>query len=473
MLGAQIAKVVLNVGSVAILARLIAPSDFGLIAMVTALTGFVTMFKDAGLSMATVQRRDITREQVSTLFWINVALSGATMVVVVAIAPAIAWFYGEPRLVWIAVALAGTFLFGGLTVQHQALLTRQMRFSALAAIAIVSMAGGSIASIIAALLGFGYWSLVIQIAATAAVNAIGVWFACGWRPGRPVRGSGVRQMLAFGGNLTGFNVINYLARNVDNILIGWYWGAGPLGFYSKAYQLLLLPISQVSSPISAVALPTLSRLQEQPDRFKRYYLQAIGALTFVGMPVVAFLVVDARDVVLLVLGGTWLPAVPIFQALGFAAFLGTFNVAAGWAYAALDRTNRQLRWQLIATPIIIAAFLLGLPWGAIGVAVGYSVVSLLLRPFTLWYCYRGTFLRLKDVLLVLIRPASISIFAALCVFLLDRILLLSVHAPFVRLFLGATMYLVAYVVGWMSTAGVRREFASMIALGSSILPSNR
>ena len=294
-LTSQAMKFVLQMGSTVVLARLLLPSDFGLIAMVTAVTGFVAMFKDAGLSMATVQREDITHDQVSTLFWINVALSVAVMLVVAALAPAIAAFYSEPRLLWVSLALAGTVLFGGFTVQHQALLRRQMRFKALAVVEVVSMTGGIAVAIAMALMEFGYWSLVGMVAGTAVVNAVLVWVLCDWRPGRPKRGCGVGQMVKFGGGLTGFNFLNYFTRNSDNVIVGFALGSGPLGVYSKAYNLLMLPIRQINAPVGSVMLPALSRLQDDPVRYRRAYLQALSAIAMVGMPLVVCVFVLADE----------------------------------------------------------------------------------------------------------------------------------------------------------------------------------
>jgi PST family polysaccharide transporter len=221
-MGGQAANFVLKLGSTAVLARLLTPADFGLIAMVTAVTGFVEMFKEAGLSMATIQRAEINHRQISTLFWINLGLSILLMFVVVGLAPAVAWFYGEPQLLWITIALGAMFPLGGLTIQHVALLRRQMRFGTLVSIDVTSNAVGIAAAITAAAFGARYWALVIMMAASGAANAALVWITCPWVPGLPKRGAGVRPMLAFGGNLTGFAFINYWARSADNVLIGWY-----------------------------------------------------------------------------------------------------------------------------------------------------------------------------------------------------------------------------------------------------------
>ena len=255
---------IIQIASTIIMARLLVPADFGLIAMVTAITGFAILFKDLGLSMATVQRSKITHEQVSTLFWINVTVSTVITLVIFGLAPAIAWFYGEPRLTLITMVLSLVFVLGGLTVQHQALMQREMRFKALAIIRVISILAGLIAAIAFALIGISYWALVIMQITTAMFNTAGVWLLCHWRPSHPFRRVDVKDLLVFGANLTGFDIVNYFARNLDNILLGRFWGANVLGLYSKAYSIMMLPINQIRAPLNAVAIPTLSRLQNDP-----------------------------------------------------------------------------------------------------------------------------------------------------------------------------------------------------------------
>lgn len=413
-LGSQAIKFVLQMGSTVVLARLLLPSDFGLIAMVTAVTGFVAMFKDAGLSMATVQRKDITHDQVSTLFWINVALSAAVMFVVAALAPAIAAFYSEPRLVWVTLALAGTMLFGGFTVQHQALLRRQMRFRALAVVEIASMGGGIAVAIAMALMESGYWSLVGMVAGTALINAVLVWVLCDWRPGLPKRRCGVGQMVKFGGGLTGFNFLNYFTRNADNVVVGFALGSGPLGIYSKAYNLLMLPIRQINAPVGSVMLPALSRLQDDPARYRRAYLQALSAIAMVGMPIVVCVFVLAEEAVAILLGPGWEEAASIFRALAPAAFVGTINVAPGWLCVSLGRAGTQVRWALITAPITVAAFVVGARWGIVGVAIAFSASWCLgLYIFVAMACHRSP-VRQLDIGRALLAPI-VGSFVAFCV----------------------------------------------------------
>lgn len=412
-MSAQGVKFLLNLFATAILARLLLPADYGLIAMVAPITGFIALFKDMGLSMATVQREQVTHEQVSNLFWVNVLVSTTLMAMTAAAAPAIAWFYDEPRLAGITVAFAATFLIGGLSAQHQALLQRQMRFGPLAVAEIASMAVSIAVGIGCALAGLQYWSLVALSVSQAVVYAFLCWVHTGWMPGRPSLGSGVREMLRFGGYLTGFNVVNYLARNLDNVLIGKVWGEGPLGLYSRAYMLLLLPLTQILAPLSQVVIPTLSRVQDDRERYARFYSLALMAATILTMPIVMFLGLNSHAVILLFLGEKWLGAVPIFGALAVASFIQTFYTTIGWVLLSLGRPGRLLKWALFACPVMIASFFVGLSWGPFGVAVAYAGTHFLLAPLGFFYALRNTPVRLRYVLFSLLPGVALAIaFAA-------------------------------------------------------------
>lgn len=444
-LAAQAVKFVLQTGSTMVLARLLTPQDFGLVAMVTAVTGFVAMFKDAGLSTATVQRERITHNQVSTLFWINVGLSVAVMLVVAALAPGIAWFYGEPQLAGITLALAGTFVFGGLTVQHQALLRRQMRFRALATIEVASLATGIATAIAMGFASCGCWSLVGMTAGTAVANCVLVWLASGWRPGRPVRGSGVRSMLAFGGGLTTFSVLNYFTRHADNVIIGYALGSGPLGIYSKAYNLLTMPICQFNAPVASVMLPALSRLQNDPERYRRAYLQAISTLAFVGMPLVAFLFVVADEVVAIVLGPRWEGAATVFRWLAPAALLGTINVAPGWLCVSLGRAKVQVIWAAFSAPMSVGAFIVGTQWGVVGVAAAFSISWCVLHIlFIVAACHRSP-VTFSQVIGAILPAAPISIAAAAACWLFVSTVPLDTLGAFWTLVINSILFAVLVV----------------------------
>ena len=396
-----------------VLARLLTPEDYGLIGMVAIVTGFVSMFKDMGLSMATVQKSDIKYEHVSTLFWVNVALSFAIMLLTVALSPAVAWFFKEPRLLWITIAYAGGFIFGGLSVQHEALLRRQMRFGALAITEISSALAGFVTAIVLAYFGARYWALVVNQLVMSLVYAVGVWVVCGWRPGLPVRYSGVRSMLAFGGNYTGFSIVNYFGGNLDNLLVGRIWGAAQLGFYAKAYQLLLLPIDQINAPVTAVAMPALSRLTDSPERYRQAYLRILQKLAIITMPGAAFMIATSDWLVALILGPQWSATARIFAVLGFAAFIQPVLNSTGWLFLSQARTRDMLRWGVIDVTLKIISIVAGLRWGVSGVAIGIVIRMYAQAPLLFWYVGRTGPVRQGDFYRAITPIAS----AALCVLL--------------------------------------------------------
>jgi len=409
---AQGALLLIQCVSVPIMARLLTPADFGLVAMVTALTGFISVFEDAGLSVATVQRARITHAQVSTLFWINAALGIVLMALTACLAPAIAWFYGEPRLIAITLALSAIMAIGSLNVQHRALLERQMCFATLGMISVASRVVGFATGVSVALLGGGYWALVATPLAAGAAGSVLVWRASGWRPGPPVRGSGVRPMLAFGAHFTGSKLLLYTRRNVDNVLIGYTWGATILGIYAKAYSLLMLPFQLVLGPIATVTIPTLSRLQDAPERFVRCFRRATELVALLATPISVFAFVAVQEVILAVLGDQWLDCGPIFQVLAPTAFVSTIAGGSAWVLVSLGQTARQLRfgvWQTIATVAGIGA---GLPWGALGVAFGFTIISIPVNLAYMAYALHNSPASIFDVLRGMWRSAVASVAAA-------------------------------------------------------------
>lgn len=384
-IAAQGVKIAVQFGTTVILARLLAPEAFGLVAMVAVLLTFLEMFKDLGLSLATVQRPQISHREVSTLFWVNAGLGCLVALLMLPLAPLLVLFFGEPALLHITWWFAAGFVLSGLSTQHLALLRRQMRFTAQAVIQIGSEIVAMIAAIIAAVYGAGYWALVIQRLVWAFCLAAGSWIACGWRPGRPGNLRGIAPLLGFGGNVTGSNLANMLVRNLDQLLIGWYWGAGALGLYDRAYKLLLVPINNLNFPLFAVAMPTLSRLVQEPARYRSAYLRMAEKLNMVTMPCAAVLIAMPELVVRVLFGPQWMAAAPIVGWLGVAALYQPVMQTFGWLLTTQNRTAEMLRWGVICSCITAAGIVAGLPFGATGVAAGFALSGLFLRiPCQFW-----------------------------------------------------------------------------------------
>lgn len=413
-IASQGARMLLQTGSTAIIARIVSPAEFGLVAMASVFIGFISLFKDLGLSMATVQQAKIEQKQVNALFWINVFISIVLSLAAIAVSPAVAAFYSRPELGMITIAFGSSFVFGGLSAQHTAMLRRQMRFNTLAIIEIASSTTGFATGIAMAMNGFGYWALVAIPIVTGFVTVVLSFSLSGWFPGKPAFRGNVREMLKFGRNITGFTVLNYFVRNFDNLLIGRFVGASALGYYSKAYGLLLLPLTQINRPIGGVAIPALSRLQDKPDEYRRYYLRMIQVVAYASMPITVILGVLSEEVILLLLGDEWLEAVPLFRVFVFFGFWQGISTTTGWILVSLGQTGRMFKWGLIQSSVILTAFLIGIKWGAMGVAIAVTAQAYLIMVPSFLFATRHSPISLKQVISAIARPIALALIIMAC-----------------------------------------------------------
>lgn len=395
--GSSIAKFLISICATAVLARLLDPEAYGLLAMVFVVTNFLMLFKDLGLSLATIQKEKITHAQVSTIYWINVLITVLISASILALAPAIGWAYNEPRLTAIAALLTLSILLRGFASQHQALLRRKMRFGAITSVDICALAAGYIAGIVLAYFGYGYWSLVWLHIATAGTLMVLSWVATGWRPGRPVRGSGVRPMVAFGTNLTGYSIVRFTSRSLDNALIGWYWGPAPLGIYSKSRDLLGPVTNYLASPVGAVAIPSLSRLTGEPDKYRRTFRRLAEKIALIVLPATVLLIATAGEVVEIVLGPKWAAAAPILAILAVMVFTEAMSGCANWLFVSQGRGGALFRLGSFEAFVRILAVLIGVQWGILGIAAGLSFAALVVQlPAQIWYGCRSGPVRQRD-----------------------------------------------------------------------------
>jgi O-antigen/teichoic acid export membrane protein len=384
-IAAQAAKFALTFGGAAILARLLGPRDFGLIGMVLGVTGLVGIFNELGLSTATVQRQDITQQQVSNLFWVNIAASGIVSLVSCCIAPLLGIFYHDQRVTSIMLALSGLFVLTGSTVQHRALLTRQMRFSALAMIDVSSMFVGFTSACLLAWFGFAYWALVAQQLTSALACLVLTWSISKWRPNLPKKNSGMRPLISFGAHLTIADFIGRFSVNTDSVLIGKFFGPVSLGLYTRASVLLARPLEQVMTPINAVMDPVLARLQSDPERYRRTYMRTFDALALIIFTFSAICFALSKPMVLVILGHKWTDVIPLFSAYAAVAVTGPLGAVVTWLYQSQGRGRDQLHNHLAAGLITIAAYVIGLRWGPFGVIVSLAIASAVIRLPIVYY----------------------------------------------------------------------------------------
>jgi polysaccharide transporter, PST family len=369
-----------------ITARLLAPSDFGLIAMVATVTALVTLIQDLGATQAVIQRDKISSGQLNSLFWLSVVLGGVLALLLVASAPAIARFFDEPRLENLIIAFALPVVAAGLQAIPFALLNRHMRFRELALIDVLSMAASFVIGVALAWQFASYWALYAAACAQAFVALVGCWIGSGFTPGRPEFDRETCSTIGFGSGISGFNLANYLSRNADKVLIGKFYGDGPLGLYDRAYRLLLFPLSQLHAPIGRVMIPLLSRSLSDPDRYKRAYAECVSLILIATQPAILFATLYAEDVFRILLGDNWIDSAPIFAWLGVAGLHQVMTSTIGWLYISQGRGGGFFQIGLFGAVTTVASFIAGMPWGPVGVAAAYAISDYVVRLPVIWGC---------------------------------------------------------------------------------------
>ena len=379
---------VLQIAAAVVLARLLAPEDFGLVAIVTVLTSFAPLLIDFGLGDATTQRSKITRSQVSSLFWLSSGIGLAIAAVVAACSPLIAWIYREPRLEAIALYSAITFVLFGVSNQHLALLRRTMQFGRIAKIQILSTLVGVAIAISIAICGYGYWALVLRPIATSLCIAIGAWLACRWRPGFPVLDNEVKSMVRFGLHVVGFSVTYSVAKAVDRIGLGLFYRPEEVGYYQNAITLYDNSIFSTLIQLHTVGSAALSKLQSNPAALRQKYEAALSALAFFVMPAAAILSVTAEDLTVLLLGEKWRAAGLLLNIIALRGIFQVIEGSQGWLHLSIGRADRWRNWGIVSLVVQVVAVLGGLPFGATGVAVAVVTASLLLAVPSISYAGR-------------------------------------------------------------------------------------
>lgn len=408
---AQAIKVLAQCGAMVILARLLPPSAFGLVAMTTALNAILEPLKELGLSSATIQKPDITHDDVSTLFWINVGVGLLIAVLLMLAAPVIAHLYQQPELIDVTRWLAVGFIIGGLGAQHWALLRRQMRLRSVALMELGAEVLSFAVAIALAVYGAGYWALVAQRLVSPLLVVVGGWTLCRWRPGLPSHSPGLKSLFAFGASVTTTTIMGTVARNIDQVLIGLIWGPFALGLYERASKLLMVPINNIFIPLYSVGMPTLSRLTDQELRYRTAFAELLEKLVMITMPTAAFVLVTSDWITDMLFGAQWHAAAPLVGFFGLAIAYYPSILALSLLYLSQNRPAEMLRATFVDVGLALGSIVVGLPFGVTAVAACLAVVGLTLRlPTSLWLATRTGPVRLQDVIGTIL-PSVMAAFA--------------------------------------------------------------
>ena len=394
-----------------LMARLLTPRDFGLVTMVTTFSLLLLNCGLNGFTEAVIQRETMDHTLASNLFWINVCLGLCLTIAFAAAGSVLAHLYAEPRVRGVAVAVALSILFNSFSVIHLALLKRAMRFNVVSVNDVTARFISVLLSLALAWAGWGYWALVAGVVAIPSSTFIGSWLACRWIPALPRYDSRTMPAVRFALSTYGRFTANYFTNNLDNLLVGWRLGPGSLGLYKKAYDLFVLPVNQLSAPLTSVAVSTLSRLKTQPSQYRRYFLTAFSLLAFVGMGMGADLTLIGRDLIRLLLGPRWDESGRIFcifaPGIGLMVLYGTH----GWLHLSIGRADRWFRWGLVELSVTSALFVLGLRWAPAGIAAAWVVSFVVLIIPGLWYAAKPIQIGVAPMLAVIWRYALASLVA--------------------------------------------------------------
>ena len=367
---------VLQFTTLIILARLLLPEDFGLMASAMVVVGFVNVFRDLGLSAALIQKQDLSDELFSSIFWLSITSGLIMMLALIIFSPYIANFYNANTLVPILQVLSLSFLFSGLSAVQQALLEKELKFKTISKIELFATFLAAVTGISLALLNYGVWSLVLQnLVFTFTVTCLFL-IRLSKKPKFFFKWREIKSISNFSANLAGFNILNYFVRNADYILIQKFLGEQQLGYYTLAYRLMLYPLKNITVVITRVMFPVLSKIQNDNKRFRNIYLKLVNTISLLTFPLMLGLVAVSENFVIVVFGAKWEPVTTLILILAPLGLLQSIYTPAGIIYQAKGRTDWWFRWGVFTGVLFITAFWIGLQWGVVGVAMAYLIVNL-------------------------------------------------------------------------------------------------
>ena len=453
---ALLSQAALRLGSIAVLARLLTPDDFGVVAMAGILLTLFHLVGDWGLTTASTQRRSMDHHQLSNLFWINTVIGFTLAGIAALLSPVMALIFDEPRLTGAAIVLSLTLIAIGLGAQHEALMNRRLRYSSLQMISVGSAAMGVAVGVTAAIAGAGFWSLIWMNVTVQSARTVLYWIVLDWRPGRPRPDIDVRPVLSFATGLVPSRVLYYLSRRSGSILLGAVGGATDVGLFHQAHSVAMMPVSYLVQPLQRVVPASLSRLQDDRTAFERMFVHTLMMISACGCGMLGFMAAEAPALVGLVLGAQWMSTIPVARWLTLAGVASLVTVATGWVFVSLGAGNVLFRVRAIRLAASVAGVVIGWRWGVVGVAAGYSIavtVSLFAESV---YAVRRTPLSVSILILAIWRPLLCALIAGGTVFMIRTGLTLEV------VLLEAGIYSTLYAGVFALLPGGRNHIRSVL-----------
>ena len=391
-----------------VLARLLTPADFGVVAISAVFTGVITLFQDVGMGAALIQRKDIDDDYLSTSFSVSLLAGAALAVLVAAASPLVASFYKESVLRDILLVSSLGFLLSPFTSIHTSILSKSLEFKKVALITLGTNAVSGSISVALALAGYGLWSMVLGKILSQPILIPIVWSVVRWRPKLKIVRRCFTDLFGFSSHLLGFNFLNFFARNLDNLIIGKYLGAQALGYYSVAYNLMLKPLQLISWSVGKVLFPVFSSIQDDPVQTRAVYLKIIKSISLITFPMMTGLFMVAEEFILSVYGDTWRPAILPLKLLCAVGAIQSIGTTAGVIFNSQGRSDLTLKVGAVSAAAIVTGFIIGINWGLIGLITAYIAASVPVFFLGQFYANRLIGLKMGALLSALVPAAACS-----------------------------------------------------------------
>jgi len=391
-----------------VLARLLLPRDFGLIGMAMIFINMILPSNELGLGSAIVQSKNTENRQLSTIFWISSFLGSLSWLAVAVMSPVIARFFNTTALQPVIVVMGFIFLMEAFILVHRALLMKSLDFRALALAGVISSVVYGVVAVILALVAFQVWSLVIGAIARSLVYIIVVWKYCRWRPSFEFDLGSVKELLSYGINLWGSNMVAQISRNADHLIVGKFLGATALGYYTIAFKLAELAKNRITGMISGVAFPALSAVQDDDEKIRKGYMKITRYTSVVVFPILVTLIITANKVIPLIYGAKWVSSVLPFQILAVMGLVVCATHASVTIFLATGLTALMFRLSIISTILLTIFALSGLRYGIVGVSIGVLISSVITTALLLYLSLKPINLRFRDFLKAVYPPTAAS-----------------------------------------------------------------
>ncbi|MFY7740319.1 MAG: MOP flippase family protein [Flavobacterium sp.] len=423
------------------LARILTPSMFGIVGMITIFSNFAILFVDLGFSAALIQKKEVSKAHFSSVFWLNLGIGLLMYFLFYISAPFISKFYNQPELIQLIRIICLSFIITSFSSVQANILIKELQFKKKVIINWVAMLIGYLVAFIMAYRGYGVWSLVMMTLTTSFINTILYWIISKWIPLFIFEWKKIKELSNYGLNFFGDASVNYWSRNFDNFIIAKVLGSNDLGIYSRAYSLMLLPLKNITTIVTKVMFPAFSQKQDDIQLLKKYYLNIIQYIALITFPLMIGLSLVSKEFVLLFFGNKWSTMIPILSILSGLGAIQSIVSLNGLIYNSLGKVNIAFKVSIFSNIVLIIAFTIGVNYGIIGVSYSYLIASALLFIPIYKMAIKQLNVTLTEVFLVLKGVIVATLTMAIGIFLFNSFSNLSLLIGFiVKIAIGFIIY---------------------------------